>query len=59
MEANLVSELGFDLGLPEDEELGTLDGRELGKSLGIQEGEEIGPLLGEELDLRAATWAST
>ena len=55
----MVSELGFDLGLPEGEELGTLDGRELGKPLGIQEGEEVGSLLGEELDLRAATRAST
>ena len=46
----MVSELGFDLGLPEGEELGTSDGRELGKPLGIQEGEEVGSLLDEELD---------
>ena len=59
MEAYLVSELGFDLGLLESEELGTSDGRELGKPLGIQDGEEVGSLLGEELYLKAATWAST
>ena len=47
METNLVSELGFDLGLHEGEELGTLDGRELGTPLGIEEGEEVGSLLGE------------
>ena len=37
-------------GLPEGEELGTLDGEELGKPLGILEGEELGSLLGEELE---------
>ena len=45
----MVSELGFDLGLPEGEELGILDGEELDKPLGIPEGEELGSLLGEEL----------
>ena len=49
LEANLVSELGFDLGLPEGEELGTLNGEELDKPLGIPEGEELGSLLCEEL----------